>query len=86
MTLELIETSRCETCRQAIRVQRCEVLRAVREGFPLTAQYQKGLLDGLINALRLLAPDWRENGCPDCGAGLPGDGSCCDGCGWVRED
>jgi hypothetical protein len=28
----------------------------------------------------------QKTGCPNCRAKLPGDGSCCDACGWTRED
>lgn len=27
-------------------------------------------------------PNSHKTGCPDCRASLPGDGSCCDRCGW----
>ena len=30
-------------------------------------------------------PDRRKS-CPDCYADLPGDGSCCDACGWTRKE
>lgn len=45
--------------------------------------YFWGRFSGLSVAAKLLVDDDRHLRCPDCKAMLPGDGSCCDECGWV---
>ena len=47
--------------------------------------YYWGRFTGLALALALGTSDPKgsRGGCPDCHAALPGDGSCCDECGWV---
>jgi hypothetical protein len=84
----LADTAICNvtTIREAIKTARADV-RNYLTGRARTlhaAAFDEGRIAGLRFALKILGVDWHSNGCPDCGAALPGDGSCCDACKWVR--
>jgi hypothetical protein len=74
----------------AVAIHRMRVhLEAARDD---GGEYGRGKVEGLRLALTMLYGivgtegiiKVGAGGCPDCYAALPGDGSCCDECGWTR--
>ena len=83
---EKLRAKREQVLRDSIRQARRECCRLQAAGDTVMAAYERGVWHALSNAVRLLTTDWTPNGCPDCGVALPGDGSCCDACGWVQSE
>ena len=84
------QTERLRALRGTMKLERGLEQQCRTAGRASEAQWHEGMWMGMGNAVRMLCEDWMPasngTGCPDCGAGLANDGSCCDACGWVREE
>ena len=80
--------SKCDLIRSRIRESRKEAADCLKKHDSGGFNWYSGLMRGMGSALRLILaiPSKNEGTCPDCAIGLPGDGSCCDLYGWVRDE